>query len=266
VVTEPWQNVLRNAICDSFSIHEVGEGRWSIGTPLLYEDGDGLPVIVEYAEGAWSLSDNGYATSHLFFDDFEHTDARADALRRLVHSARMNIDDSFTITCDLDGPPDPYDVGDFLQVIAQVQGLARSAAHIEREGNYRPTMRKAVTSLLVEADFEENWLLPEFKGRQARYSVDLAIGSGASMVPVFFASTSRAVSESTVTVLEMRHRDIATATPLLAYDNRGHAISSNEIKRFQDQAGDDVVVHATPENTRGLVRKLAERGVLISQV
>jgi hypothetical protein len=30
--------------------------------------------------------------------------------------------------------------------------------------------------------------------------------------------------------------------------------------------GDDEVVDATPENTRGLVRKLAERGVPISQV
>lgn len=251
---------LREELCESFSVDRLDEDRWSILTPLLYSDGDGLPVIVERVGGGWRLSDNGYATSHLFFDDFEHTPAREDTLRRVVALQRMDMDDKFVVTCDLDGPPDPYDIGDFLQVLAQIQGVAFATPQIERDTNYTTTMRDAVTSQLADPVFEPNWPLPETAGRRASYSVDLLVGAGAGAVPTFFASTTAHVRSSTLTWVEITERGIPSAAPILAFSETAR-VSGNDLMAFQDRAGDDAIIAAGPADMRGVLRLLAERGV-----
>lgn len=251
---------LIEALCESFTVDRLDDTRWSIGTPLLYNDGDGLPVIASCVDGQWRLSDNGYATSHLFFDDFDHTPAREDALRRVVERQRMMMDDKFVITCELNGPPDPYDIGDFLQVVAQIQGVAYASPTVERESNYRTIMRETVTAALTDPDFEENWPLPESPQRRASYSVDLRIGSGPDLVPTFFASTIAHVRYSTLTWVELLERGIDTGRPVLAIN--GHAkIPGNDIMAFRDRAGDDAVITASAGDVRPVLRVLAERGV-----
>ena len=46
MTVETFSEDLKQGLCRSFDVRAEGEGRWVVRTPMLYDDGDALPVIV----------------------------------------------------------------------------------------------------------------------------------------------------------------------------------------------------------------------------
>lgn len=251
---------LRSAWCAAFDVHHVADARWAVQTPALYDDGDGLPLFIVHESNGWQLTDAGMAVGHLFFDDFEHTEARLRTLRRVVESSGCAIDEDHRITVDLAGPPDVYDIGDFLQVVASVRGAA-FAIQVERERtNYVTAMRSRIAKQ-VFADTVENWApLADTKGN---YRADLRIDRrGHEPVALFIASTSERTKTAAITVEQFKRHDIESQ-PLLAY--RAGTVSDEALNCFLDFAGDDdTIVKLEQGEPITVIRRLERAGVTVA--
>lgn len=257
---------LGRSLCESFHVREDGEGRWAIRSPLLLDDGDALPVfVVRASTGEWHLTDDGMALSHLFFDEFNYTEPRFARLARLVEGHGYELTAENVINTS-DGPePDAFDVGDFLQLLAQVRGVALTSIPERDSTRYVTSVRQGVEDLLQTPDFDENWSPPELRERtRATYRADLRVATsvaGRDLV-LFAASTSDKANVSALTVGHFK-RVRSDLVPLLAYDP--DRVASEAVYRFQDEVEDDrSIVAVRPGALSTLVAELDRRGVLIS--
>jgi hypothetical protein len=82
---------LKLALCESFDVRQDSPDHWTIRSPFIFEDGDNLPSFVTHVDGSWRLTDQGMTVSHLFFDEFQFTEARFNRISQLVlsHSVRV---------------------------------------------------------------------------------------------------------------------------------------------------------------------------------
>lgn len=256
---------LARAWCDQFAVHQVAPDRWAVQTPLLYDDGDGLPIFVSHETSGWQLTDQGMAFSHLYFDDFEYTEARLRALQRAVDGAGCSIDGEHRITLDLAGPPDVFDIGDFLQVVASVRGVAHSI-HVDQERTYYvKAVRKSVMASVI-ADVVENWTPAELAPTKASYRADLKVARP-HMPPVslFIASTSERAKTAALTWEQFKRHHVLS-DPILAYRE---GVSEEALNCFLDFTEDDDSIVSVDPSAPGrpakLLRHLASVGVDVGE-
>lgn len=256
-------DALHDDLCRSFRVRADGPDEIVVSSPFLFDDGDVLPVFLQRSDAGWSLSDRGMAVSHLFFDEFQFTEARFARIAQLVgvHAARLS--DSHEITLALETTPTAFDVATFLQLVAQVQGVALTSRTDRDQSRYVTTLRVSVEERLQTADYEENWSPPEVKDRtKANYRADLHIHavSGVDVV-LFAASTSDKANVSALTMGQFkRFAADREFSPILAY--HPDRVTSEAVYRFQDEVETaEAAVPVQPGEYRPLVRALRERGV-----
>jgi hypothetical protein len=255
-------DTLHRQLCGAFALREDGEGRWVVRTPLLYEDGDALPLVVTTEGSHWELSDDGMTISHLFFDEFEPTDARMAHLRAVADATGVQIGEEYRLSLALNDPPNEFDVGDFLQAVTAVRGAAlASASEREEYTRYVTTVREQLKPALREPGWEANWPIPGT--RKARYKVDMRVPTDRpdSPVALFFASTTEKTNLSALTVVHLNRAHV-TALPVLAYHPQ--RVPSEAVFRFQEEAQDDsAAVGVTPGEIGPLIPVLRRRGVAV---
>jgi len=252
---------------DSFVVQEDGPDFWVISSPLLFDDGDELPIFARRdGGGKWSLTDQGMAVSHLFFDEFEYTEARFSRISQLVAAHSAELGEMHEITMPLSGRPTAFAVGTFMQLVAQVQGVALTSRSDRDQSRYVTTLRHAVEERLATAEYEENWSPQELKDKtKANYQADLRMrGVGDADVVLFAASTPAKVYVSALTMGHfgrlMKERDLR---PILAY--HPERVGDEAIYRFLDEVGrDDVAIPAPPEDHQPLLGALADLGVALA--
>jgi hypothetical protein len=251
---------LKADLCTSFVVRPDGDDRWAIRTPMLYGDGDALPIFVERTAGGWVLTDDGLTVSHLFFDDFRYTDARFGRIEMLVDAHEAELGPGHVIRIPLDSFPDAFDVGDYLQLLAQVQGVALTVQTDRDQQRYITNVRSRVEARLANAAYEPNWTPPGLdRVTRARYRCDMRIPAPDTDVLLFVASTSDKANVSALSLHQFR-KVTAGFKPVLAY--HPDRVTSEAVFRFQDEAGsDDSVIETRPEETLALERALQRRGV-----
>jgi hypothetical protein len=259
-------------LCAAFDVQPREANRWVVRTPLLHQDGDALPVVVERHGDEWQLTDDGMTVSHFFFEDdsFEHTDARTKRVSLLVSAAGGSISDHHRIVLPLDGPPSAYDIGDFLQLVSQV-GAIPILLGSERDTRYARAIETQITQRLLTADFEPNWSPPIVAERLlGSYTADMRISSDTGEpIVLFIAGTTDRANVAALSVHHFREAGY-DMQPILAY-NRDR-VSSVSVYRFQDEIQgyndsldqDDGAVPAAPGDLDALVSGLRRRGAPIS--
>jgi len=258
---------LMKQLCDSFVVREDGPDLWTISSPLLFDDGDALPIFAQRGKnGQWSLTDQGMAVSHLFFDEFEFTEARFGRVAQLVAAHSAVLGETHEICMPLSGHPNAFAVGTFMQLLAQVQGVALTLRSDRDQTRYVTTVRSSVRDNLATPDYEENWSPPELKDRtKAKYRADLRIqGAGNADVVLFAASTSDKANVSALTMRQFgRSQVVRELLPVLAY--HPERVARESIYRFQDEVcQDDAAIPAPPGNHRSLLAALGDRGVVLT--
>ncbi|MXZ86931.1 MAG: DUF1828 domain-containing protein [Acidimicrobiia bacterium] len=254
---------LTNELRESFLIRTEGDNGVAITSPLLFDDGDVLPVFAQCEDGRWSLTDHGIAISHLFFDEFAYTEARFKRIMQLVDYHSAELSPTNEITLQLHDFPRAYDVGTFLQLVAQVQGVALMSQTDRDQIRYVTTLRTSVKNRLKTPSYNENWSPPEIQDRtRANYRADLQINSGEGAdVVLFAASTSDKANVSALTMGQFKR--LATERqflPVLAY--HPERVASEAVYRFQDEVEDmESVVPTELDNYRELVGILRKRGI-----
>ena len=255
----------------AFSIHQDGESNWVVHSPFLYEDGDSLPIFVSNEGGRWYLTDRGMTISHLYFDEFEYSEARYRSIRQVVDYHYAEIADDHKITMPLDSMPTLFDLGDFLQLVSQIQVVA-IVSHTEREQErYSKIIRSSIKdSVNVPGSrilVENNWYSPSVSDRsKGKYVIDTRLsseGNGVGPINVFAASTDYRAALSTLTMQMVRPYDKNACFILAAHPGR---VGEVAIARFEDATnGSDAVARVTPNDLTPLYDTLRNRGIRISE-
>jgi hypothetical protein len=258
-------NQLKSQWCSALDFTPAGQDRWAISTPFFYADGDGFPVFLRHGRDRWHLTDDGVAFSHLFFDDVEVTDARLRTMTRLAERSGVAVVDDASgvrLVLDLDADPSAYDLADFLQVIAQLQGVLRSISQERSEQRYRAAVRNQVHQWLDPMTVAFDLWSPDSLGSGGKsYQADLYIESGGAPVTVFAASTDQSALAAALSVTQYRkaHLDFQ---PLLSF--RPDRVSSLSVAKFQDAAeADDCVTGAPQDDFATLRPALRKLGVAL---
>lgn len=254
---------VRAVLCEAFSVDPSGQDEWIISSPFLFRDGDGFPVYLRRAGSSWVLTDSGAAASHLFFDDFELTDARLRHLEALAETNGLALRDQHVIVRTLDHFPDAYEIADVLVAIAQVGALP----HVQSETSdvrYRTAARLRVAGLLSpEQQRREHWRPQQPHGDL--WVADLWMPTEDRPVAAFMVGNTPRADRVAATVSQYTRWNLRER-PIVAYKP---SLASNSVSRLQDAVADDqAVVALNPElaetGALGIRRVLAERGVLVA--
>jgi hypothetical protein len=231
---------------------------------MLYDDGDGVPVFIVHDGTSWTITDDGMTVSHLYFDDFEATEARVSRLRAAAATDGAEVTPEHAVTLRLSDRPTAFDVGDFLQIVSGLRSLAVASSTEREQTRFVTTVRERVTPHLADPGWEPNWLLPGTGSSKSKYRVDLKVPTDRPDEPValFIASTGEKTNLAALTVVHLQ-RASSRARPVLAYNP--DRVTSEAIVRFQDEVEDDSAAIPVPAGqVDQLVPALQRRGVAVA--
>src|SRR5216683_4361873 len=66
--TDSIERDFKRKLCDELSVQPEGLDRYIVSTPLTFEDGDKLPVVLKKENDGWILTDEGHTFMQLTYD------------------------------------------------------------------------------------------------------------------------------------------------------------------------------------------------------
>lgn len=251
---------LNSELCESFQVRQESENSWAVRTPFLYDDGDGLPVFVVRRDHKWDITDHGMTISHLFFDDFKVTPKRLEKIKQLVAKYAGEVSERQAITLSMEDEPSSFEIGSFLQMVSQVQGLAHTSSR-KQDSRFATTVGRSVKQHLRKDSYDENWSPPALRlETKATYSSNLRISAKHGNVALFLAGTSERAGVSAMAARRFVDID-QTLVPVLAFHKNG--VNSQAVYRFQEETGPDhgIVVEVKVGSYDNLFATLESSGV-----
>jgi hypothetical protein len=239
--------------CDLLKVYALRDGAFSLATPFMFGDGDGLPVILEPVESGWRLTDRGNASGHLFFDQ-DMTEARWDFVRRIADYDGLNISDQFVLSSDVfDSLPSAIDVADFIQSVARLGAVGGFA--VRPQDRYITKVRTEVQRWLPRGVArDEHWNDPTHDPYKT-YTADLRVASAERPVVMFFVATDKKASDSAL-ALTKYHEWGLQVRQLIAYRP---GLSRPSRRRLEDSVDDPLFVVGVPQDEPDFLRSFLPR-------
>jgi hypothetical protein len=254
------ENVLHH-FCSMLDVTELADGGFAITTPFEFGDGDGYPVVLERVETGWRFTDKGNATSHLFFDDLELSEARLKFIHRAVDVDGVSMSDRYVLNSEVyEDLPSASDLADFVQAIARVGGAV--ALEKQPAEKYLSTLRTRVINWVPRATAIPNWS-DRRRDPQKLYPADLRVGPELKRpVVMFFVAGALKAANTSTSILNYRQWDLSV-TPLVTYKP---GTPSKTVDRLQDALrgyGEAVPADAGNQGARTVRRVLREHNVAL---
>jgi hypothetical protein len=240
--------------CEMLKVYPLSGGAFSLATPFMFGDGDGLPIILEPVDGGWQLTDRGSASGHLFFDE-EMTEARWDFVRRVADHDGLNMSDQFVLSSDVfDALPSAIDVADFIQSVARIGAV----------GGIPPrSLDRYITTIRTEV---QRWLSPVIERHEhwydrqhdphRTYTADLRANSpGGRDVVMFFVATDKKASDSALALTKYHDWKLGVGE-LVAYRP---GLAKPSLRRLQDSVENPDFVIAVPQSEPDYLRNFLPR-------
>src|SRR5216683_2287242 len=90
--TDSIERDFKRKVCDELSVHPEGLDRYVVSTPLTFEDGDKLPIVLKKESDGWILTDEGHTFMQLTYD-LEESDlqdgSRKEIIDRTILASRL---------------------------------------------------------------------------------------------------------------------------------------------------------------------------------
>lgn len=249
---------LSDGFCRQMRVHEI-DGGWSLSTPFLFPDGDGLPIIIENQGDVWRLTDRGATAGQLFFDDYVWSDAKKARLQRFVEHGGAELS-GWVITMALTEPPTAYDVADFVVALSSVLALPAVDEDAKSE-QFRTKTRDVVTGLLrPECKAVKNWW-PEKDSHRA-YRADLHVNPNDRSRPfaAFFVGSPSSAAGVTATLFRYRAWELPELALVMV---RSSTVSSDDVLyRLEDALeGEGTLIKVGDNGNKALIEELHKAGL-----
>jgi hypothetical protein len=248
------QEELKREWCAGFEVVPIDDHTFTLVTPFIMQDGDGFSLVVERSPSGWRLTDRGATASRVFTT----TDATAARERRFQLAAQafgVNLD-RWSLSLELPGPPEIYDVAHFLKALSAAAGSPQLETAEDREEHYSVRLREFVTSRLpAEVRRATSWAPPEDLGR-GLYKVDLRLDPPhRSPLLIFTVGTAMKAERAVGTALRLKEWAVEGDRVVAVKPS----VPSPSVYRLQDAVGEDRVARldlASDITTSGSLRRL----------
>ncbi|HRW40771.1 MAG TPA: DUF1828 domain-containing protein, partial [Microthrixaceae bacterium] len=224
-----------------------------LSTPFTYDDGDNLPVVLEFHGGTWTLTDRGDAVARLGYDDeFSFTPALEEVARRVIAAGGHSLQADLVISNDYPDLPSVYDIADFVRTVAQVGALP---ALRERQSQLRfvEDAVKAVSDAVAPANQVLNWHPEEEDGALFKTDAKLVTEDGEDVYLWLVGDSSKA-ERSMTSALEYRRWGLEGRSMLgVRLDSLGATTRRRAVRVFNDD-----VVSIQPDDPGPLIERLGD--------
>jgi hypothetical protein len=211
---EAIQTDFRRKIGETVRLAEDGVNRYRVFTPVLFEDGDHLAIVIRREDSRWVLSDEGHTYMHLTYD-LEEKDLQRGNRQKIIANA-LSV---FTVE-DREGelrlqvPEERY--GDALFSFVQALLKISDVTFLSRE-RVKSTFLEDFRSFMeatVPADRRVfDWFDPQHDP-EGKYTVDCRLNGMPKPIMVYALPSDDRVRDATISLLQFErwnvpHRSLA---------------------------------------------------------
>jgi hypothetical protein len=199
--TENIEREFRRKVCDQLEIVPEGLDRYLIVTPLAFDDGDLLPIVLKREGNRWSLSDEGHTFLQLSYklDDVDlHHGTRGEIISKTLSSFQMENRKGELI---LPIPDERF--GDSLYSFVQALLKIDDVRYLTRErvrSTFFEDFRALMENLVPPEHRTFDWREPQ-RDPDGKYQVDCRINGRKAPLFVFALPTDERVQIATISLL-----------------------------------------------------------------
>lgn len=181
-----------------------GPHRYVVVTPLTYDDGDPLPIVLKQELGQWWLSDEGGSLMHLAYD-IDEGDLRTGPRRTIIDGtleafALENVEGQLRMRVNGQGFGDA--LYDFIRALLRIDDI-RLLSRERVKSAFYSDFRHLIETTIPEERRSHKWHHPE-RDPQARYAVDYRVNGRQTPLFLFALPSAERVSIATISVLKLQ--------------------------------------------------------------
>lgn len=208
---------------DSLSVYQLDDHRFSIIHPLTFDDGDGVPLVVESPNGAagWRLTDEGAVGAHLSYDMDPTSDRMIILAKRIAarHGMEFNSE-TWTVSRTSNSPPSLGEVLEFLHGLIRLSDLIFTV-QTRTTGDFRLEFDRIVDRLVPAGSVEKN--VSHREDVDEAYQIDYLF-NGDRRVAAHLAWSDQRAKEAIIVLQQWRFWTLHEDVELVAFidgDNLG---------------------------------------------
>lgn len=226
---------LRSRVSMGISLEPLGERRYAILTPFIFDDGDRFPIVLSASSDGWRLTDEGASLMHVSYDDYAIEEGnRARLIENVVRRHDLELIDS-ELVLQLSTSPTAEEVLGFVHAIAQVADvgdfLARDVVASTFVEDFRAFLRETVRSEAIHFDYHD----PE-RDPEGYYRVDAALSrNGSPPLLTFGVPNDTRAKDATITLLTFEHWGSSFESLVVAEDQA--QLGRRSLAQLTDVAG-----------------------------
>jgi hypothetical protein len=190
----------KRKVCDELSIQAEGIDRYVVSTPLTFEDGDRLPIVLKKEGDHWVLTDEGHTFMQLTYD-LEESDlqegSRQEIIERTLRAFRLTNRQGELVL-----PVEDERYGDslynFIQALLKVDDI-RYLSRERVQSTFLEDFKRFVDKIVPERRRTYKWHDAQ-RDPQANYEVDYRLDDTEVPLFVFALDTDRKVRDATISL------------------------------------------------------------------
>jgi Domain of unknown function DUF1828 len=190
----------KRKVCDELSIESEGTDRYIISTPLTFEDGDKLPLILKKENGNWFLSDEGHTFMQLTYDldesDLQEGNRKEIIDRTLLAFQLRNRQGELILP--IEGERYGDSLYSFIQALLRIDDI-RYLSRERVRSTFVEDFKRFVENIVPATRRTYKWHDPQ-KDPQANYEVDFRLNGTDKPLFIFALDSDSKVRDATISL------------------------------------------------------------------
>jgi hypothetical protein len=222
----------KHKVCDQLEIVSEGLDRYLIITPLAFDDGDLLPIVLRREENRWLLSDEGHTFMQLGYklDDVDlNQGTRGEIIAKTLSSFQME-NRKGELVLPIPGEKFGDSLYSFVQALLKIDDvryLSRERVRSTFFEDFRTLMENLVSTERRTFDWREVHRDPDGK-----YQVDCRINGSKTPLFVFALPSDERVQIATISLLTFEKWNLSHRS--LGIFEEQERINPKTLARFAD--------------------------------
>ena len=222
----------KNKVTEKLSLSSEGVDRYRVFTPVMFEDGDHLSIVLKRMNGGWILSDEGHTYMHLTYD-LEEKDLQKGTRQKIITNAlsMFRVEDK---EGELLIPIQKNRYGDALYNFIQALLKITDVAYLSRErvrSTFMEDFKGFMEESIPEIRREFDWFDPRHDP-EGKYLIDCRINKMPRPLFVQALPNDDKTRDATITLLQFEKWGVPCRSMAIFEDQE--EINRKVLARYSD--------------------------------
>jgi hypothetical protein len=190
----------KRKVCGELSVESEGLGRYVVNTPLTFEDGDRLPIILKRENENWILTDEGHTFLQLTYD-LDESDLqegnRREIIDRILQAFQLSNRQGELIL-RIEGDRFGDSLYSFIQALIKIDDI-RYLSRGRVRSTFVEDFKRFVDKVIPAQRRSYKWHDPQ-KDPLRNYEVDYRLNGTATPLFIFALDSDIKVRDATITL------------------------------------------------------------------